>query len=151
MCLADCRGSMNVAKWMNVHRYLTVIIGCKGNLRIRCTQAKNNEVGYLVDVRKPTLFLLNFFSFIFFFPSWDILFSSFLFYYNIFISIYSIYGEGNSKWQFQSDSWCTLFTFPPPSLCLSLSPLPTPLKAIARGFLVLFHRYMKSINHILSP
>jgi hypothetical protein len=33
---------------------------------------------------------------------------------------------------------CTLFTLPPSSL--PLGPLPTTLNAVARGFLVLFHR-----------
>jgi hypothetical protein len=37
----------------------------------------------------------------------------------------------------QLDLYCTLFTLPPSSL--PLSSLPTPLKALARGFLVLFH------------
>jgi hypothetical protein len=37
----------------------------------------------------------------------------------------------------RSDLYCTLFTFPPSPL--PLSPFPTLPKAIARGFLVLFH------------
>jgi hypothetical protein len=44
---------------------------------------------------------------------------------------------GDVSWQFQLALHCTLFTLPPSFL--PLSPLPTPLKAIARGFLVLFH------------
>jgi hypothetical protein len=36
-----------------------------------------------------------------------------------------------------------------PPWSLPFNSFPTPLKAIARDFLVLFH--MKSINHILSP
>jgi hypothetical protein len=33
----------------------------------------------------------------------------------------------------------TLYIIYTPPLSLPLNPLPTPLKAIARGFLVLFH------------
>jgi hypothetical protein len=44
---------------------------------------------------------------------------------------------GGFIWQFWLDLYCTLCTLPPLSLPLNL--LPTPLKAIARGFVVLFH------------
>jgi hypothetical protein len=45
--------------------------------------------------------------------------------------------RGNSLWQFQTDLYCTLVSSPSPSL--PLYPLPTPLQAITRGFIVLFH------------
>jgi hypothetical protein len=48
-----------------------------------------------------------------------------------------IHDVGGSYWQFWLDLYCTLVSLPP--LSLPLSCLPTPLKATARGFLVLFH------------
>jgi hypothetical protein len=45
--------------------------------------------------------------------------------------------RGDSSWQFQIELYFTLVRSPAPSL--PLNALPSPRKAIARGFFVLFH------------
>jgi hypothetical protein len=60
----------------------------------------------------------------------------FSFYYTLLLG-YICYRGRNSWWQSWLDLYCTLVRSPPPSL--PLNPVSIPLKAIARGFFVLFH------------
>jgi hypothetical protein len=57
-----------------------------------------------------------------------------VFYYNFLLG-YIHYIWGNSYWGFWIGLYCTLYT----STISPLSPLPTPLNAIGKGFFVLFH------------
>jgi hypothetical protein len=58
----------------------------------------------------------------------------FLYFFFCYFRIYSLY-RGDSLWQFPLGLYCTLVRLSPPSL--PLDHLPSPLKAIARHFIVL--------------